>query len=182
MMFSGVTLWLQIGQLVMLLKLYRESTLDPLTGLINRRVLMKRLEKEIYEGNHFFILMFDLDKFKKINDTYGHLDGDLVLKTVAQVIKREIRDKDIIARFGGEEFVAVLSELSLPEALKIAERIRAACEAEQIINKDGIVIEVTTSIGVTEHQLSDALEVTFNRSDELLYQAKSEGRNCVVSG
>jgi diguanylate cyclase (GGDEF)-like protein len=180
--FAGVTLWLQSSQLVMLLKLYRESTIDPLTGLINRRVLMKRLEKEIDRGHCFFILMFDLDKFKRINDTYGHLDGDLVLKITAQIISKEIRDKDIVARFGGEEFVAVLSELTVNEAIAIAERIRCACEQAVIINKDGNNINVTTSIGVTQHVLTDELNVTFNRADQLLYKAKSEGRNKVVSG
>ena len=180
-MFAGVTLWLQTGQLVMLMKLYRESTLDPLTGLINRRVLMKRLEKEILAQQNFYILMFDLDKFKRINDTYGHLDGDLVLKSMAQIIKSEMRAHDIVARFGGEEFVAVLSDLDKQTAVVIAERIRKSCEQAIIINKNDIKIKVTTSIGVTQHQINDALDITFNRADELLYQAKSEGRNRVVS-
>ncbi len=179
-MFAGVTLWLQTGQLVMLMKLYRESTLDPLTGLINRRVLMKRLEKEILAKQNFHILMFDLDKFKRINDTYGHLDGDLVLKTIAKIIKSEMRAHDIVARFGGEEFVAVLSGLDKHEAVMAAERIRNLCEKASIINKGGIQIKATTSIGVTEHKINDALEITFNRADELLYQAKNEGRNKVI--
>ncbi len=181
-MFSGVTLWLQTGQLVMLMKLYRESTLDPLTGLINRRVLMKRLEKEITAQREFYIFIFDLDKFKRINDTYGHLDGDLVLKTMAEVIKNEMRVNDVIARFGGEEFVAVMSGLDKQNALMIAERIRATCQQTTITNKDGIAIKVTTSIGITRHQMKDSLEETFNRADELLYQAKSTGRNKVVYG
>jgi diguanylate cyclase (GGDEF)-like protein len=100
-------------------------------------------------------LIFDLDKFKRINDTYGHLDG--------------------------EEFVAVLSNIDKGNALLIAERIRAACEQAIIINKNNQKIQVTTSIGVTMHKIEDALEVTFNRADEFLYQAKSEGRNKVVS-
>jgi diguanylate cyclase (GGDEF)-like protein len=179
-MFAGVTLWLQTGQLVMLMKLYRESTLDPLTGLINRRVLMMRLNKEITNGNNFFVLIFDLDKFKKINDSYGHLSGDLVLKTIANIIKAEIDEKDIIARFGGEEFVAVLSAINNQQALAIAEKIRINCENKEISTKNGDIIKVTTSIGMTNHQAEETIEMTLNRADELLYQAKSEGRNKVV--
>ena len=181
-MFASVSLWLQLGQLAMLMKLYRESTLDPLTGLTNRRVLMKRLDKEIAQANAFFILMFDLDKFKRVNDTYGHLNGDLVLVAMANIIKKEIRAKDIVARFGGEEFVAVLSGVSADEAALTAERIRASCEAATITTNNGLSIKVTTSIGVTMHRLSDVLEITFNRADDLLYQAKREGRNKVVCG
>ncbi|OUS27920.1 hypothetical protein A9Q98_08550 [Thalassotalea sp. 42_200_T64] len=179
-MFSGITIWLQTGQLTMLLKLYRESTIDPLTGLINRRVLVKRLEKEKQQGNLFSLMIFDLDKFKRINDDYGHLTGDLVLASIAKVLTAQLRDDDIIARFGGEEFVAVLANQTASEAFHVAERIRKACENTVIRDKDDNIIKVTTSVGLTQYVTGEDIDSTLNRADELLYKAKSSGRNKVV--
>ncbi len=180
-MFSGISIWLQTGQLTMLLKLYRESTIDPLTGLINRRVLVKRLEKEKQQGNLFSIMMFDLDKFKRINDDYGHLTGDLVLATMAKVLTMQLRDDDIIARFGGEEFVAVLANQTPAGAFNVAERIREACEQAEIIDKDGNTIKVTTSVGLTQYIKGEEIDDTLNRADEFLYKAKASGRNKVIA-
>ncbi len=183
-LFAGVALWIQSGQLLMLLRLYRESTQDPLTGMINRRVLMKRVAHEIDHmrqgGAGFSLLMFDLDRFKRINDNHGHLTGDEVLKTTAGILQGGLRPHDIVARFGGEEFVAVLPATSGAEALAIAERLRQACFTTQVRAPDGQPIQLSTSVGVTEYEAPEAIEVTLNRVDEALYQAKVGGRNRAV--
>lgn len=183
-MFAGITLWIQSGQLLMLLKLYRESTMDPLTGLINRRVLMKRLKAEVdmnrQKGRCFSVLMFDLDRFKRVNDQYGHLTGDLVLKAAASLLKKQIRDRDILARFGGEEFTAVLPGVTGAEAVVIAERIRIACQQAQVKALNGELLKVSTSVGVTEYEPGELIDATISRVDDLLYKAKELGRNRVV--
>ncbi len=181
---GGISLWAQSSQLLMLLKLYRESTRDPLTGMINRRVLMKRLTSEIAlvsKGRpSFCILMFDLDRFKRINDNYGHLVGDEVLKTTARILHKELREQDIVARFGGEEFVAVLPNSSSWVAIVVAERIRETCYRTQVTAPNGDRIQLSTSVGVTQYEAGEAIEVTLDRADESLYKAKELGRNRVV--
>jgi diguanylate cyclase (GGDEF)-like protein len=181
---AGVSLWVQSSQLLMLLKLYRESTRDPLTGMINRRVLMRRLTTEIAhrkeDGSSFCILMFDLDRFKRVNDNYGHLIGDEVLKTTADILQKSLREHDIVARFGGEEFVAVLPGSRSREAVAVAERIRASCYDTHVTAPNGDRIQLSTSVGVTEYEADEAIEATLNRADESLYEAKELGRNRVV--
>ncbi len=181
---GGITLWVQSSQLLMLMKLYREATLDSLTGVINRRVLMKRLSTEMRHANGagscFCILMFDLDRFKRINDNYGHLIGDQVLKSTSKILQTGLRNHDIVARFGGEEFVAVLTGCRNEEAIAVAERIRAACHESEVITSNGDRIRCSTSVGVTEYEAGETIETTFNRVDESLYKAKELGRNRVV--
>ena len=184
LLFMGIVLWLQSGQLLMLLKLYRESTRDALTGLINRRVLMKFLDEEVNQhrdkGRCFSILMLDLDRFKLINDNYGHITGDLVLKATARLLENELRLGDIVARFGGEEFVAVLPGLESFEAVAVAERIRKACTNTYISAADGSEVTFSTSIGVAEYRDGENIETTLRRADDALYDAKEQGRNRVV--
>ena len=184
LMLGGVSLWVQSSQLLMLLKLYRESTQDPLTGMINRRVLMKRLTTEISHckerGNPFCILMFDLDRFKRVNDNYGHLLGDKVLKITAVTLQNGLREQDIVARFGGEEFVAVLHNCGIGEALEVAERLRAACHCTHLTAPNGDDIQLTTSVGVTEYEPGETIEAMLDRVDESLYKAKELGRNRIV--
>lgn len=181
---SGIALWVQSSQLLILLKLYRESSRDPLTGVINRRVLMKCLTSEIEHakagGYAFSILMFDLDRFKRINDSYGHLTGDKVLKTTADILQKGIRENDIVARFGGEEFVAVLTDCHYQEAITVAERIRASCYEALVTAPNDDKIQLSTSVGVTEYEPGEDIVVTLNRADESLYQAKEQGRNRVI--
>jgi diguanylate cyclase (GGDEF)-like protein len=183
-LFGGVSLWLQTGQLVMLMKLYRESTVDPLTGLINRRVLMRQIEqvseKCNEEANTFSVMMLDLDHFKRINDTHGHINGDRVLVAIAQVLKRELRTSDIIARFGGEEFFIVLPFLQAKQAVHVAERIAQVIRESSVESNEGKKINYTTSIGVTQYRRGEAVSAVFLRVDELLYQAKDLGRDRVV--
>lgn len=186
-LMAGVVLWIQMGQLLMLLRLYRESTRDPLTGLINRRVLMKQLmaEVEMFDetGRHFTLMMLDLDHFKWVNDSFGHMVGDMVLQNAARLMARELRASDIIARFGGEEFVAVLPGRSRDEAIPVGERIRHLFERNPIyVSTSGDSINITTSIGITEYAAGERIEVTLNRVDDNLYRAKELGRNRVISG
>lgn len=185
LMFAGISIWLQIGQLIILLKLYREATLDPLTNLINRRVLIKRLELEKARceelGAPFSVLMFDLDRFKRVNDTYGHLVGDLVLNSIAQLIQSKLYKREIVARFGGEEFVAILPEKDTEQATKLAEEIRKNCAEKEIETESGVRLNVTTSIGVTQYEPTESIDVMLARVDGSLYRAKSRGRNLVVS-
>lgn len=184
LMIGGISLWIQSGQLLMLLKLYRESTQDPLTGLINRRVLMKRLTAEIAhvsEGKRSFcVLMFDLDRFKRINDNHGHLTGDKVLRTTARLLQDGVREHDIVARFGGEEFVAVLPGSTSEEAIAVAERIRQRCQETTVAAPNGEGIQLSTSVGVTEYEAGEAVEATLSRVDDSLYKAKELGRNRVI--
>jgi len=184
MLFMGIVFWLQTGQLLMLLNLYRESTRDALTGLINRRVLMRFLADEVLQnrdkGRRFSILILDLDRFKHINDDHGHLTGDLVLKATARLLESELRLSDIVARFGGEEFVAVLPGLAREEAVKVAERICKVCSETQVSGPDGSEVRFTSSIGVTEYRSGEGIEATLRRADDALYDAKERGRNRVI--
>jgi len=184
LILGGISLWVQASQLLMLLKLYRESTRDPLTGMINRRVLMRRLSREIEQlkdgAPSFCVLMFDLDRFKRVNDNHGHLVGDQVLKTTANVLQKGLRDHDIVARFGGEEFVAVLPGTGHEAAVAVAERIRENCHDTFVTAPNGEGIQLSTSVGVTEYEPGEPIEATFNRADESLYKAKGMGRNRVV--
>ena len=152
--------------------------------MINRRVLMKRLHNELVGVSHgkptFCILMFDLDRFKRVNDNYGHMMGDEVLKTTANVLQNGLRENDIVARFGGEEFVAVLPGASSKIAIAVAERIRQACYATKVTAPNGDPIQLSTSVGVTEYEPGEAIEIALNRVDEALYKAKELGRNRVV--
>lgn len=182
-MTCGVTICIQSGQLLMLLKLYRESTRDPLTGLINRRVLMKQLTAEIEMqetiDRPFSVLMADLDRFKRVNDEYGHLVGDSVLKATARLIAIELRSSDVVARFGGEEFVVALPGQIGDEALHVAERIRQRFEQTRVAIPDGIKIAISVSLGVTEYEPGERVEATLARVNATLYKAKEQGRNRV---
>jgi len=183
-MFAGITLWTQSGQLLMLLRLYRESSMDPLTGLINRRVLMKRLDAEVaYQqryGDGFSVLMFDLDRFKRVNDQYGHLTGDKVLRTVSTLLLRQMRSHDILARFGGEEFTAVLPGLNGEAAVAVAERVRQACEQTKVEAPNGDIIPLSSSVGVTAYEPGESVHSMLARVDDSLYKAKELGRNRVI--
>ncbi|PLS17978.1 hypothetical protein CVD28_09845 [Bacillus sp. M6-12] len=150
-----------------------ESNLDPLTGYYNRRSLEKTLEYlEMYS-----IILFDIDRFKKVNDQYGHQMGDEVLKYIAKMVKEETRKKDLCFRIGGEEFLIVLPETNIKIAQTIAERIRI--KAETTPSPTGYCVTVSIGIGnlpKTANNFSDL----FNLTDQALYKAKQEGRNKIV--
>lgn len=184
-LFAGISLWLQTSQLSMLMKLYRESTVDPLTKLINRRVLMRVTEKEQAkvreDGTPLSIIMFDLDKFKRVNDEHGHHVGDQVLIMTAKVMKQVLGKANIGARFGGEEFVCVLPNNTLAQAKLIADEILTQLRDKNVTLSDGGLLTVTASLGVAQFTKNETVEQVFKRADELLYAAKDSGRNRVVT-
>lgn len=154
---------------------------DPLTGVNNRASMDASIEREIQlaqrHGTELSLLTMDIDFFKKINDTYGHSMGDCVIKAVAEAATAAIRTTDMVFRFGGEEFVILLSNTGRKGATLLANRLRQKIE-ETCIICDGTHLSATVSIGVTCAQKDDTYEKLFARADAALYQAKSAGRNC----
>ena len=159
-----------------------ESREDFLTKLYNRRALdeflqIKEAEYERY-GRNFAIVMFDIDHFKKVNDTFGHETGDAVLSAFAKILKKESRTVDVIGRFGGEEFLALLSETDLEGGVIFAQKVRKNVEKARFVYK-GKRIKVTVSAGVSQRSDHISLDAAINSADEYLYKAKNEGRNRV---
>lgn len=157
---------------------------DPLTGLPNRRALMDRLTREVERATRYDhsigLLFFDLDRFKAINDTYGHQFGDRVLKELAQIAQRSVRSIDLVARYGGEEFVAVLPETDGARALIVAERLRQNVLRFPFTLPVGATVPVTISVGVAVYPGSAAtVDDLVRAADEALYKAKAGGRNRV---
>ncbi len=181
-----IALWANQAQLHMLLRLYRQATRDPLTGLLNRRVMMERLNEltQRWEKNNkrppVSVLMLDLDRFKRINDTHGHLTGDKVLQAFSQIMKDELRSSDILTRYGGEEFAAILPGTSLDNAVRASERIRIRCEQSWVTSKDNEPVRFTVSIGAGELKAGEDLNEVLQRVDNSLYEAKKTGRNKVI--
>ena len=163
----------------------RLAITDPLTGLYNRRhyyaLTLKEFERNKRYNVPFSILMLDIDHFKKVNDTYGHLVGDLVLKELADMICNNLRGIDIPCRYGGEEFVVTLPETNLKSALQLAERLRKLVKNTQIETENGPV-SMTISIGVAEFGGGcQDIETLLGCADTALYQAKALGRNKVMA-
>lgn len=155
---------------------------DALTGLNNRRYfesLAKQHVKENFdEPTPTTLLVFDVDHFKKINDTYGHDVGDHVLQMIAEISAKEMRHTDVLARYGGEEFIALLTETSLDDALRIAERLRERIESTNVILENGSSFNFTVSIGATILETFETdLNNVIKQADIALYQAKANGRN-----
>ncbi|WP_207460182.1 diguanylate cyclase [Azospirillum sp. SYSU D00513] len=160
------------------------SGLDPLTGLRTRRGMQEALDREQNRfrrvGQAFCIALCDIDRFKSINDTYGHDIGDRVLAATAAVISRGIRSFDEAFRMGGEEFLVCLKETSLQEGFRVIERLRRDLMASPITLPDGRVVTVTASFGLVEAQMELPVEEMVICADKALYQAKNTGRNRVV--
>lgn len=157
------------------------ATTDPLTGLYNRSVFKKELTKEIMKASRFGVplslLVADLDHFKNINDTYGHLAGDETLRQIAVMIGESIRKVDIACRYGGEEFTIILPMTDAQDALAIAERLRQNVEQSKI-RFENLSIQITISIGVAVYQ-GESADDFFKKADEAAYQSKTRGRNRV---
>lgn len=155
---------------------------DDLTGFFNRRHLMELLESEhnrsVRTGSVFSLAMIDLDKFKSINDTFGHQAGDNVLLTFSAIIRSVLRKTDFCGRYGGEEFLVVLPETDLEAAKVFAERIRV-CVEDSFFPDLKKKSKITVSIGLAEHRTTEDIEKTISRADEALYRAKNKGRNRV---
>ncbi|MCJ7624124.1 MAG: diguanylate cyclase [Anaerolineaceae bacterium] len=166
------------------LKLHKLSITDPLTKIYNRRHFFDLAEKELDRTKRYetplSVILIDIDNFKRINDTYGHVVGDHVLRTVTGNIAVNLREVDIFARYGGEEFIILLPETSMDEAGKVAERLRGLIHAAQIeISKD--VVSVTISLGVVGVVLRKdiSLDELLDLADQALYHSKEAGRNRV---
>ncbi|WP_457420340.1 diguanylate cyclase [Roseateles sp. P5_E7] len=168
-----------------LAQLHAIATRDDLTGLPNRRQMQALMDQELLRslrhGYQFCVAIADLDHFKRVNDAHGHAAGDLVLRAFAQAGQGALRATDVIARWGGEEFLVLLADTAMPPALAGMERLRQRVEALSIDVGDGVAVTITVSIGLTGHRLGDALAQTLERADRLLYQAKAEGRNRVCT-
>jgi diguanylate cyclase (GGDEF)-like protein len=153
---------------------------DVLTGLFNRRYILERIEEKLPEirRHHLdccFVIM-DIDYFKDVNDHYGHIAGDDVLKVVAQMLVNGVRQGDIVARYGGEEFLIFLPMTELESAKILVERLRVTLEQYQH-KIDNEVVTVTASFGIAQHEVNDSADRTIARADKALYEAKESGRN-----
>ncbi|HBT20562.1 MAG TPA: diguanylate cyclase [Peptococcaceae bacterium] len=161
--------------------LYQQSITDPLTNIYNRRFFMQMMEQEIERtrrnGKPFSVIMFDIDHFKSTNDRFGHAAGDMVLKSIADIVKKRIRKTDCFARWGGEEFIILLPETSIKDAVGLAEELRERVSSMTLPE----VGRVTASFGVASYRPSDTIDTILLRADEMLYEAKASGRNCVKS-
>jgi len=167
------------------LELKRLATIDALTSVYNRRYFLEQAEKEMARArrytNPISVLMLDVDKFKQVNDTYGHAGGDAVLTKLTSICQAELREIDFMGRLGGEEFSVCLTETTLDGAALVAERLRKSVE-NTIICTDKAEINITVSIGVTEIIDGDQkFSCALNRADQALYSAKETGRNKIIS-
>lgn len=164
------------------LEAHRQKALhDPLTELPNREAYNERASIEVQRwqryGRPLTIAIFDIDHFKRINDTYGHQAGDRVIKVIGRSIAKRLREVDFFCRYGGEEFVALMPETDSATALTVLEKVRDAIASAAFNYKDQ-PMSITLSVGLTEFRTNDSLESAFERADQALYTAKSSGRNC----
>jgi diguanylate cyclase len=162
-----------------------QATTDALTGIPNRLAYEQRLQEEIARYRRFAIplvlVVWDVDHFKSVNDSFGHRSGDKVLRTIANVLADGIRKTDFVARYGGEEFVQLMTGSSLEQCAPVAEKLRAAIESTGFHFRDRAVT-ITASCGLAEYHDGETGEQWFERADNALYTAKQEGRNrCKVA-
>lgn len=170
-------------------EILKHATLDALTGFYNKRQLEERLKQEVSSSRRqklpLSVIMTDIDFFKSVNDTYGHAVGDLVLKTVSDVIRSQLREYDVAGRYGGEEFTILLPSAAIKDACMVAERLRKAVEKRMIdiskLTPEHKNINVTISLGVYQMQEDDEIPDLIIKADKALYEAKTGGRNKVVS-
>ena len=164
-------------------ELERLATFDSLTGLYNRRAILGKLHELINLANRyredFSLSMLDIDHFKKVNDHYGHLAGDEVLEQVARSVHQNIRDTDIVGRYGGEEFIIILPRTSLSSSWIVAERLRSMIEKVEMKDSAGNVFTITVSQGLAGWDRGEDAYSLISRADRALYKAKEKGRNRV---
>jgi diguanylate cyclase (GGDEF)-like protein len=166
-------------------EIYRLTIIDALTDIHNKRYMLEFLDRELARSARYCrplaLILFDIDRFKAINDELGHLGGDFTLRELAAAVKAGIRKEELFARYGGEEFTVVLPETNSEGGAQVAERIRQLVEAH-LFQYEGKVYQVTISMGVATTQGDDSLtpHELLRQADDKLYQAKREGRNRVV--
>lgn len=174
------------------IELEKTSLIDPLTELPNRRMMMKRLsqaydcqQEDCSEHrkslDHLSVAMIDIDYFKKVNDEFGHLVGDDVLVSLGKLMQSVVENSGVIGRWGGEEFLVILTCPQLDSATKLMETLRQKVE-EFTLSFDDKIVTTSVSIGVAEHHKSDTMDSLLSRADGALYKAKSNGRNRVELG
>lgn len=159
------------------------ATRDELTGLPNRRAMQDLMglehRRSLRSGRPMLLAQLDIDHFKRINDAHGHATGDRALQAFASVVRASVRDTDVLARWGGEEFVLLLSETRLDDARDLVERLRQAVATMEIPHTEG-VLRMTVSVGLAMHLPGDTVDLTLERADQALYTAKSLGRNRIA--
>ena len=164
-------------------RLVNAASIDPLTECYNRREFQNHINQHIATakryGSNLSIFMFDIDHFKKINDTFGHQIGDDVLKITAKLVKDNIRNADILARYGGEEFIAILPGTDKVEAIELAERLRLKIAGNTIETKNS-PINITASFGIAQFDGVSDMTSLLQEADEMMYLAKNSGRNQVM--
>jgi len=164
----------------------RESMIDPLTKIYNRKRfdtgLTEAVEVAEENGEALTLLLLDIDHFKKFNDTYSHQVGDQVLRLVAMTMNNCVRSDDLAARYGGEEFAVIMPQTEMRQALKVAENMRRMIEARDLLKRstNEKLGNLTVSIGAASYRAGDSESSLIERADKCLYQAKNQGRNCVV--
>ena len=166
-------------------EIYRLSTVDGLTQIFNKRYFLETLERELSRARRYdrplALMMFDLDNFKKANDTFGHRAGDYVLRELAEIVRSRARKVDVVARYGGEEFAVILPEIDLDGAVQFAETIREMVQ-HHVFDFEGREVPVTVSVGIAELDPASAnADDLIKRADARLYRAKQVGRNKVVA-
>ncbi len=175
---------LSAKRIALFFELKEKSRIDGLTGLYLKRYFIEKLNSEIERvkryNTGFYLMMLDIDFFKKINDNYGHLTGDKVLKEIAEIISSTVRSGDIVSRYGGEEFIAILPSISRKSAFEIAEKIRKTTE-NKIFEDNNKKFKVTVSIGICKYIENAKAAELIDNADKALYEAKESGRNRTVN-
>jgi two-component system cell cycle response regulator len=167
-------------------EIYRLTIIDALTGIYNKRYLMEFLDRELSRSCRYHrpltLILFDIDRFKTINDVHGHLGGDFTLRELASCVKSVIRKEELFARYGGEEFTVVLPESTLEVALRVSERLRTMVENHKFVF-EGQTFQITISLGVAAISGAESLTPIelIRQADEKLYQAKRAGRNVTAA-
>jgi diguanylate cyclase len=158
-----------------------QALIDPLTEIANRLAYNERIAQEYARWKRYrsslVFTVWDVDHFKRINDTYGHQAGDKVLKVVAKLLSTQVRETDFVARYGGEEFIILLPETDLAQARMVTEKIRAAVESCEFHYRGERVL-ITISCGLAQFREQDDPDTVFARADAAMYRAKAAGRNC----
>ncbi|MBN2804245.1 MAG: diguanylate cyclase [Deltaproteobacteria bacterium] len=164
-------------------EIYKMTIIDGLTNIYNKRYFMENIQRELARSSRhsrpLSLIMFDIDFFKKINDTYGHLAGDTILQDLSAVVKNRMRKDEILARYGGEEFAVILPESNLESAVNLAENIKSSIENHRFLfEKAPIPVTVSLGVACTSGEI-DTEQEFIKMADQKLYQAKQEGRNRV---
>jgi diguanylate cyclase len=163
----------------------RESMLDPLTKIFNRKYFDEGVERmvgtAVASGTPLALLLVDIDHFKRFNDTYGHQTGDQVLRLVAMTLRSQMKGQDVVARYGGEEFAAILPATDLDRAVTVADSIRRAIQGKELLKRstNERLGRITASFGVALYRPGESIATLIERADRCLYAAKHAGRNRV---